>query len=65
VNQVESVVPGWRKSSKCDNGNCVEVRWLDGGVAVRDNAEPDTHLSFDVASWRSLLRELRDGGLRR
>jgi hypothetical protein len=65
MSQVESVVPGWRKSTRCDHGNCVEVRWLGQGVAVRDNARPEAHLSFDVASWRSLLRELRDGGLQR
>jgi hypothetical protein len=65
MSQVESAVPGWRSSSRCDNSLCVEVAWRDGGVAVRDNAQPDTHLSFDVASWRGLLRELRDGGLQR
>jgi hypothetical protein len=61
MQQVESVAPAWRKSSRCDNDLCVEVAWRDGGVAVRDNSQPQTHLSFDEASWHDLMREVRGG----
>jgi hypothetical protein len=61
MSQVESVVPGWIKSSRCDNDLCVEVAWRDGGVAVRDNSRPGIHLTFDTASWVGLVREIRGG----
>ena len=61
MSQVESAVPAWRKSSRCDHGQCVEVAWRESGVAVRDNTQPGTHLTFDGASWHDLVREIRGG----
>jgi hypothetical protein len=65
MKQAESSVPPWRKSSRCDSGQCVEVAWRTGGVAVRNNTIPDLQLSFDRASWHGLLRDLRSGVLSR
>lgn len=53
----------WRKSSRCDGGNCVEVAQFGGGVAIRDTTIPDTHLMVDRASWAQLIQALRDGSL--
>jgi Domain of unknown function (DUF397) len=61
MGQVESSTLGWRKSSRCDSGTCVEVAWRTEGVAVRDNTVLDVHLTFDEASWRCLVRDLRGG----
>lgn len=60
---VEPVGPAWRKSSRCDIGQCVEVALWGGDVAVRDNTRPEIHLTFDGASWESLLRALRTSTL--
>lgn len=51
----------WRKSSRCDANNCVEVAQLDNGVAVRDTARPETHILFDPGSWRALMQDIRSG----
>jgi hypothetical protein len=55
----------WRKSSFCDNADCVEVAMDLTGVAVRDTTRPDVHLVFDQSSWRELLRDVRAGHLTR
>ena len=53
----------WRKSSRCDGGNCVEVASYEAGVAIRDSRVPDTHLTVDRASGRQLLQAVRSGAL--
>jgi hypothetical protein len=47
----------WRKSSRsAGNGNCVEVRFGSGTVAVRDSKDPDGPiLEFEVGSWRDFV----------
>lgn len=65
----------WRKSSRCDNGNCAEVTWRKSSrcdndlcvevahrtteVLVRNNQLPDIHLSFDPDSWSKFMKEFR------
>lgn len=63
MSQVDSVGPVWRKSSRCDHNACVEVARMVTVVAVRDNTQPERHLTFDRASWNGLLRALRTGQL--
>lgn len=65
MSEQETAVPTWRKSSRCEANNCVEVITQGSGVGVRDNTQPDIHLHFDGDSWRSLLRDIRDGRLSR
>lgn len=56
---MSSVLTGaWKKSTRCDAGNCVEVKINDGVVAVRDNTDPQTSLAFDRESWAALLGRL-------
>jgi hypothetical protein len=51
----------WRRSSRCDSGQCVEVaRLAGGGVAVRDSARLDAGmLTFTKAEWTGFLAALR------
>ncbi|RJQ78767.1 DUF397 domain-containing protein [Pseudonocardiaceae bacterium YIM PH 21723] len=43
----------WRKSSKSQAGNCVEVARSGGSIAVRDSKAPDAGiLQFPQESWR-------------
>lgn len=54
----------WRKSTysgpHCDN--CVEVAFLDGGVAVRDSKNPTgPALIFTGPEWDAFLAGVRDG----
>ncbi|MFI0797049.1 DUF397 domain-containing protein [Micromonospora rubida] len=53
----------WRKSSRSDDGNCVEVAFTDDAVLARDSKEPDgLVLRFSPQRWRSFITDLRAGG---
>lgn len=52
----------WRRSSRCDFGQCVEVAILDGVVAVRDSKDPDGgQLHLSPGAWTDFLRRVRSG----
>lgn len=51
----------WRKSSRStasgDNGNCVEIAFVDPVVAVRDSKSPSAgNLVFPIAAFTTFLR---------
>jgi len=52
----------WIKSSHSAQGNCVEVAFLGGQVAIRDSK--DQHglmLMFNRTEWQAFLDGVRDG----
>lgn len=52
----------WRKSTFCDNQNCVEVAQVGGHYAVRDSKNPDqTPLVFGPAEWAAFRDGVRAG----
>lgn len=54
----------WRTSGRCANGDCVEVAFLGGEVAVRDSKEKSRHgpvLRFTVPEWSAFLAAARAG----
>jgi hypothetical protein len=54
----------WRKSSRSQTSNCVEVAPLHGTatVALRDSKDPDGPvLLFDRAGWRGFLAGAKAG----
>ncbi|MFY1634036.1 DUF397 domain-containing protein [Solwaraspora sp. WMMB335] len=57
--------PAWRKSSRSQSTNCVEVGPLAGAsapVLMRDSKDRDgTVLSFDRATWRDFIDGAKDG----
>ncbi|BCJ57163.1 DUF397 domain-containing protein [Micromonospora endophytica] len=52
----------WFKSSRSsNNAACVEVRFVDGAVDVRDTKDrTGPILAFDGRSWTSFLTSLKD-----
>jgi hypothetical protein len=55
---------GWFKSSFSDNsgGNCVEVKRVGGGFAVRDSKDPDGPvLVFTGAEWSAFRSGMTAG----
>jgi hypothetical protein len=60
----QSVTHPWKRSSRCEHANCVEVAIADTQVLVRDSACPDgTHLTFSVEAWVTFVESLRSGDL--
>jgi hypothetical protein len=53
----------WRKSSRSDDGNCVEVaRADDGTVGMRDSKNiTGPFLEFDPATWHAFTDDVRAG----
>lgn len=61
---------GWRKSSRSNdhNGNCVEVGYAPGMVAIRDTKEAGdpnrSTLEFQSAALAGLLGKIKSGEIR-
>jgi len=53
--------PGWRRSSYCQNGECAEIAKLDGMVALRSSAAPDSVVRYTTEEWQALVRAIRAG----
>ncbi|MEV4210154.1 DUF397 domain-containing protein [Micromonospora sp. NPDC049662] len=55
----------WRKSSRSDDGNCVEVAYgSDGAVGVRDSKDVvGPILEFGSAAWNAFTDSIRTGRL--
>lgn len=56
--------PRWRRSSRCEGGQCLEVAVLGDRVAVRDSADPDgVVLTFPAGQWMTFVTAVRGGEL--
>jgi hypothetical protein len=59
---IDLVQPAWRRSSRCDAGQCVEVAFLDSRVALRDSKDPDgPRLNVDANIWTAFVGSVRAG----
>ncbi|GIH80421.1 DUF397 domain-containing protein [Planobispora longispora] len=63
MNDVDLSGAIWRKSSRSNLGNCVEVARLSGGlIGVRDSKAPeDAALVFTPAEWDAFVAGVKDG----
>jgi hypothetical protein len=54
---------GWRRSTRCEAGNCVEVARATDAVRVRNSTQPADELVLSHEQWRGFLAFVRgDGG---
>jgi Domain of unknown function (DUF397) len=52
----------WRKSSRSGANGCVEVAFVEGGVAVRDSKDRGGPvLVFDLDEWAAFTAATREG----
>jgi hypothetical protein len=53
----------WRKARRSmGNGNCVEIRPMNGAIAVRDSKNPNGNiLEYNAESWRTFTQNARQG----
>jgi Domain of unknown function (DUF397) len=55
----------WRRSSRCDSANCLEVATSTAGVAVRDSKQTDGPiLRFSRDAWSAFIVRINEGDLR-
>lgn len=55
-------LPNWRKSSACDDTNCVEVAMTSIEVFVRDSADVSHKvLTVSLPVWETFVSGLRNG----
>ena len=61
--KADSETSGWRKAQRSmANGNCVEVRPVNGRIAVRDSKNPGGYvLAYSAPSWRAFTLAARQG----
>ncbi|GAB3831925.1 DUF397 domain-containing protein [Dactylosporangium cerinum] len=53
----------WRKSTRSDDGNCVEVAWADDGtIGLRDSKDTaGPVLEFGPLAWQTFTDNVRAG----
>jgi len=60
-----SVIPAWRRSSRCGSTTCVEVAKVDDQYLVRDSKNPDAAaLSFTKEEWVAFVEGVTAGEFR-
>ncbi len=57
----------WRRSSRCDTMNCVEVAFVGGPdrVLMRNSRQPELSLTVDTQAWRAFCTAVAAGALDR
>ncbi len=53
----------WRRSSRCNGGQCVEVARLGDEVMVRDSADPDRIITVSAGNWQQFVSGIQAGCL--
>jgi hypothetical protein len=54
--------PVWRRSQRCDAGNCVEVAFLNEEIMLRDSKNPAAAvLRFSKDEWTAFVAGVRAG----
>jgi hypothetical protein len=54
---------GWRKSSFCGGGECVEVARDGDAVLMRNSTQPERVLRCSAEDWQLLLEKIKSGSL--
>lgn len=59
---VTTPISEWRTSSRCTGGECVEVAFAGGGVALRDSKNREQGiLLYSADAWRAFVADVKTG----
>jgi hypothetical protein len=58
---VDISAAAWQRSTKCEQGACVEVAGLGETVGLRNSTLPEVAISFPVDSWRDFVAGVQAG----
>jgi predicted secreted Zn-dependent protease len=58
---VDISAAAWQRSTKCEQGACVEVSGLGENVGLRNSTLPDVTISFPAVTWRDFIAGVRAG----
>lgn len=58
---VDISAAAWQRSTKCEQGACVEVAGLGENVGLRNSTLPEVTISFPVATWREFIAGVHAG----
>jgi Domain of unknown function (DUF397) len=62
VAQENSMSLEWRRSTRCDGGQCIEIAFSDATVKMRDSKDPaGSVLDFDRDSWSVFVGSVQAG----
>lgn len=57
----KTTMPAFRRSSRCESANCVEVATDGNGAVMRNSTAPENRLAFDAATWRHFIAGVATG----
>ena len=61
LNLLRQPVPGWRKSSYCASGECLEATRQDDNILLRNTSKPRIITQCTVDEWRAFAAGVRSG----
>jgi hypothetical protein len=62
MDEADGLSPIWKKSTRCAEGNCVEVARIGDRILVRDSKDPGGPiLKFDFHEWGAFLGGVNGG----
>jgi Domain of unknown function (DUF397) len=53
--------PAWRKSSRCQSGECAEIAQQNGEIVLRSTRSPDAVVRLTAAEWQAFARGIQTG----
>ncbi|WP_213453412.1 DUF397 domain-containing protein [Rhizomonospora bruguierae] len=57
----DSTAARWRKSTRCESSNCLELADLGAHAGLRNSTRPEVQLTFEAPAWRAFLAGVRAG----
>jgi hypothetical protein len=57
----QAAIMVWHRAQACGGAECVEVAATEGGVTMRNSADPATTLTFTATEWLEFVVGVKGG----